>query len=130
MDNDRNLPPDIFRLEIRRRIAEAPIKPSYIVWSGGGAQLYILLDRLVDESQEKLKPIYDELCDIYGADRGAAYYRLYMRRVPYSWNAKRNKDGTYKYGGPRLVEIEKLETVRYSPEFLRSKIKQYRYYVN
>jgi len=82
---------DVSREEIKARIEQAPVKPSYIVWSGKkGAHLYFLFDQPYEETVKfkGFKPIADKLADIFGADSGASYYKRYMRTLPYTYNSK------------------------------------------
>jgi len=81
---------DVSCVEIKARIRRAPVKPSYIVWSGKGAHLYFLFDQPYEETVkfEGFKPIANRLADLFGADRGASYYKRYMRTLPYTRNSK------------------------------------------
>ncbi|RLI54622.1 MAG: hypothetical protein DRO93_12530 [Candidatus Thorarchaeota archaeon] len=81
---------DVSREEIKARIEQAPVKQSYIVWSGKGAHLYFLFDRPYEETAKftGFKPIANKLADIFGADGGASYRARYMRTLPYTYNSK------------------------------------------
>ena len=81
---------DVSCVEIKTRIRRAPVKPSYIVWSGKGAHLYFLFDQPYEETVkfEGFKPIANRLADLFGADSGASYYKRYMRTLPYTRNSK------------------------------------------
>ncbi|MCD6449017.1 MAG: hypothetical protein J7L34_00735 [Thermotogaceae bacterium] len=50
--------------------------PSFMVWTGGGAHLYFLLDRVypVGENLSKIKTIYRFLSRVYNGDTGAGFF--------------------------------------------------------
>ena len=112
---------DVNRKEIQAREKQAPVKASYIVWSGKGAHLYFLFDQPYEETVkfEGFKPIANRLADLFGADRGASYYKRYMRTLPYTYNSK-------YFPQKILVRLEKMPCLTlYFPEEIDLLVKRY-----
>ena len=112
---------DVSREEIKARIEQAPVKPSYIVWSGKGAHLYFLFDQPHDETSRftGFKSIANKLADIFGADGGAKYCKRYMRTLPYTYNSKYFPDKV-------IAKLEKMPCLTfYLPEEIDLLVRRY-----
>ena len=102
---------NINETELVRRVNEAPVKPRFVVSTGGGFHLYFALSGI--HKADELKPIYDGLNSLYDGDRGASYHNGYLRRLPFTYNCKP------KYDKPRFVELVKISDKRYTvPELI------------
>jgi len=114
---------DVSLQEINARIEQAPVKPSLMVQtSPKGFQLYFLFDKPYEETAnfEGFKDIYDDLVDIYGADKGSHYDSgSYFCIFPYSVNSK--------HGNFRTLLI-KLPEITYTPDEMRELIANYKGY--
>ena len=115
--------------EIKARIKRAPVKPSWIVvTSSRGFQLYLLFDKPYEETVYLynktpyfvgFKDIYDDLVDIYCADKGSYTGVSYFRIFPYSTNSKHGNFKTF---------LVKLPKITYTPDEMRELIANYKGY--